>query len=596
MVKKLLVLAVLFCAITTSASFGEYKLQSKLTYPEPVTKCYFGYSVDIDGDIAIVGAKHYNSSGVAYIYEYNGLEWSSVAKLSAPDSTGTDNFGISVAISGSVAVVDSIDYDSNGVTFVYEFNDNVWELTGTIKANDAEYGDDFGCSVDVDGGTIVVGARYKDNNKGAAYVFEKSGSVWVQQQKLIASDGKNNTVHLDGDQLGCSVSISGERIVVGGQYVYLTAKRMGATYVFEKSGGSWQQNESAKLTASDGHESDFFGNSVSVSGDTIAVGAYYFIGNLISGDDKKNGKVYIYDYSETTNQWDEDSIVDPTPNQSAYFGKSVSLDDENKLLVGAYWDKNDGVNTGTSYLFTRLNGQWDTGVEYVASDLIASDFFGWSVAIDGNNLLVGAYAKDQDSSGDEKGAAYFYQYTPYSSDITADQQVDIADLAIMAGQWLDTPGLFSADIAPEPNGDGIVNLLDFALLSEQWLNGATHRITNLVVGECNRGDQTVAQATDENISTEEPLNSYTIAVDESYIDIDGFFWENCCVANLHFDLIVDSQIIKVYIRENNNGSYCTCICQYPMSATFGPFDSGEYLFEIYDVGGGLIGQQAITIP
>lgn len=134
-------------------------------------------------------------------------------------------------------------------------------------------------------------------------------------------------------------------------------------------------------------------------------------------------------------------------------------------------DKTNGVSTGTSCLFTRLDGQWNSGVEYVASDLIASDYFGCSVAIDDDNLLIGAYKKDQDSSGDEKGAIYFYKYTPYSSDISVDQQVDVEDLAIMAVQWLDVPGLFSADIAPLPNGDGVVNLLDFALLSEQWLNG-----------------------------------------------------------------------------------------------------------------------------
>jgi hypothetical protein len=444
---------VLFCLFLRSQVWGE--TVQKLTDPNSVDSGHFGFSVDLDGNTAVIGARHDNSAGAAYIYSYDGYEWNRTASLSAPNSTGTDCFSQSVAISGNTVVIGAPDYDANGVAFVYEYNGNEWTGPAILRA-DVVSGHRFGWSVDIDDNTIVVGYPADNNNRGSAYVFQKSGSLWTQQQKLLASDGHGTSTHPDGDQFANSVSIDGSRIVVGAELEYLADMRMGAVYVYEKSGGNWPQYENHKLTASDGVKRGCFGKDVSVSGDTIAVGAY--------GRNNFTGKVYIYDWNDAGNDWDESPIEDPTPNISADFGMSVSLDGRDKVLIGARSDKYQGISTGTTYFFTRSDGIW-TGREYVASDLLAWDYFGCSVGLSGSNFIVGAYKKDQNSPPiADCGAAYIVSLLNIA-DLDKDGKVDFKDLAIFVDQWLLEK--LSFDIAPI-GGDGIVNFLDFAVFADNW--------------------------------------------------------------------------------------------------------------------------------
>jgi uncharacterized repeat protein (TIGR01451 family) len=247
---------------------------------------YFGGSVAISGDTAIVGAYGDNSNqGSAYIFVHSGGVWSQRAKLTASDGAAFDYFGYSVAISGDTAIVGAYGDNSNqGSAYIFVKPGGGWATgnqTAKLTASDGVGGDVFGWSVAISGDTAIVGAYNDDSSRGSAYVFVKPGGGWVtgnQTAKLTASDG------VVPDQFGYSVTLSGDTAVVGARS---DNSNQGSAYVFVKPGGGWATGtETAKLTASDGAGSDNFGSSVAISGDTAVVGAYY--------DNSQQGSAYFY--------------------------------------------------------------------------------------------------------------------------------------------------------------------------------------------------------------------------------------------------------------------------------------------------------------
>ncbi len=232
----------------------------------------FGISVSTSGTAIIVGAHTDDdlglSSGSAYVFEKAGGAWTQVAKLLASDGAGGDAFGIRVSIEGDTAVVGARKSDSNGIDFgaayVFDRIAGVWTESARLVASDGASDDAFGNAVTQSGDTVVVGA-WKDDDLGAesgsAYVFEKVGGAWTQAAKLHASDGAA------GNGFAWSASISGDALIFGAFADGVT----GSAYVFEKTGGVWTQT--AKLLASDGAADDSFGWSVSLSGAAAIVGA-----------------------------------------------------------------------------------------------------------------------------------------------------------------------------------------------------------------------------------------------------------------------------------------------------------------------------------
>ena len=225
----------------------------------------------------------------------HGGEWAQAAKLVAADGAAGDQFGVSVSVSGSTVVVGALldargDDDagaSTGSAYVFEKSDNgTWAQAAKLVAADGAAEDNFGCSVSVSGSTVVVGARLDDDSfskSGSAYVFEKSDvGEWVQT-KLTADDAAQT------DWFGVSVSVSGSTVVVGAVYRDDDSlSNSGAAYVFEKSdNGTWVQT---KLTADDAAADDIFGNSVSVSGSTVVVGAHF---DDDAGDNSGSGYIWM---------------------------------------------------------------------------------------------------------------------------------------------------------------------------------------------------------------------------------------------------------------------------------------------------------------
>ena len=209
-------------------------------------------------------------------------------KLLASDGAANDQFGYSVSISGDYAIVGAYADDdkgsNSGSAYVFKRDGTNWSEQQKLTASDGAASDLFGRSVSISGDYAIVGADYDDDNgsySGSAYIFKWDGSNWVQQQKLIASDGAAN------DYFGYSVSISGDYAIVG---AYVDDGSKGSAYIFKRNGTSWSQQ--AKLLASDGATSDLFGCSVSISGDHAIVGAYQ---NDDEGTD--SGSAYAFRFS-----------------------------------------------------------------------------------------------------------------------------------------------------------------------------------------------------------------------------------------------------------------------------------------------------------
>jgi len=260
---------------------------AKLTASDGVVNDYFGYSISLSGDIAVVGAPGDNDygawSGSAYVFsrdEGGADHWGQVAKLTAPvgDAAAFDQFGFAVAISGDTAII-GVEGDSDlasgaGAAYIFEYNGSAWNpVTKLTAGSDATVEGHFGCSVAIDGDCAVVGAYGHDDDgtdSGAAYVFcrnQGGADQWGQAAKLTAADAAEE------DYFGWSVSISGDTAILGAKLGDENAADSGAAYVFRGSGTTWSQV--AKLFAGDGGVSQEFGYSVALDESTALVGAIY---------------------------------------------------------------------------------------------------------------------------------------------------------------------------------------------------------------------------------------------------------------------------------------------------------------------------------
>ncbi len=366
---------------------GVWNEVQKIVASDRATFDHFGWSVSISGNYAIVGAYHESEdvaggntmidAGSAYVFERNESgEWNEVQKIVASDRFAGDKLGYSVSISGDYALVGAYFEDEDiagdntitdaGSVYVFERNGfGLWTETQKIVASDRASDDRFGYSVSISGDYSLVGAYYKNaaggesmTHAGSAYIFERNGSgEWDEVQKIEASDMNGD------DRFGYSVSISGDYAVVGAILEdedtagINTMDKAGSAYLFERNeSGLW--NEMQKIVASDRAALDYFGWSVSISGNYALVGAY-------------------------------------TEDEDATGGNTIS-------------------GAGSAYVFERNeSGSWIEVQKIVASDRASSDFFATSVSISGNHAILGANWEDEDTIGDntmnQAGSAYIFK-------------------------------------------------------------------------------------------------------------------------------------------------------------------------------------------
>ena len=266
------------------------------------------------------------NSGAAYVFHYDGADWVEQAILVGSETGYQDRFGTSVSIDGDAIVVGMSDYDDSedepGSTYVFRWNGTTWAEEVKLTASDAEDGDWFGIAVAISGDTIAVGASGDDDAAsaaGAVYVFQWNGGSWVEEAKLTASDGQ------ESDRLGVAVAISGNTIVAGADGDDDGGYAAGAAYVFQWDGDSWA--EEAKLTASDADRYDYFGEAAAIVGDVIVVGAE-------ENDDLGNRSGSAYVFHATPQGWiEQDKWIPSAGGDNLYFGISVAAHDRT-VVVG----------------------------------------------------------------------------------------------------------------------------------------------------------------------------------------------------------------------------------------------------------------------
>ena len=355
------------------------------------------------------------------------VEAGAQTKVVAGDGAASAQFGRTVFISGNTALLGATQDDApatdSGSAYIFaNTSGNTWVQQAKLTASDAAASDEFGTSVSLSGNLALIGAELDDagaTDSGSAYVFANtSGSTWVQQAKLTASDGAAT------DYFGQAVSLSGNLAIVGSHLADAPASDSGAAYIFANTSGStWTQQ--AKLTAFDAATLDYFGISVSISGNMAAIGA--FRDDAPATD---SGSVYIFANTSGSTWVYQTKLTASDAAASDEFGIYVSLSG-NLVLVGAHYDDDGGSNSGSAYIFANTSGNtWVQQAKLTASDAAAGDEFGVSVLLSGNHAIVGA--NQDDDGGTNTGSAYLFTNTSGNTWVQQ-SKINAADAATGAG-------------------------------------------------------------------------------------------------------------------------------------------------------------------
>ncbi|MEO0508580.1 MAG: FG-GAP repeat protein [Verrucomicrobiota bacterium] len=369
----------------------------------------FGFSVSLDGDTALIGVPGDNEagsdSGCAYVFERTGNEWNQQAKLIASDGAAGDRFGVSVSVSGNIALVgahlDDDGKDNSGSAYAFARIGTVWTQEQKLTANDAEEEALFGFSVSVSGATALIAAPKDENHgsrSGSAYVFLRDGTSWSAQQKLIADDGDQ------GDDFGFSVSIDNDTALIGAPGDNDSDSGSGSAYVFVRDGASWSQKK--KLLANDGESGDGFGRSVSICENTALVGA-----SAGNGIENNTGSAYVF--VREANNWSQQKELSASDGvRGDGFGVSVSVSGS-LAVIGANFDSDDAEFSGSAYVFRRDGTDWTEEQKLTAINGTEDDFFGFSVSVSGDTALIGVdQAEGLNASGftsEDQGAVYVFR-------------------------------------------------------------------------------------------------------------------------------------------------------------------------------------------
>jgi len=368
-----------------------------------------GDGVSISDDYACVGAPGVTvndtiDQGKVYVFERSGVTWSLQDSLIASDGGTSDHFGQKISISGDYLIIGVPDHNIGGdynvgKAYIFHRTGSNWDEEAILVAPAGAAQDWFGNGVSISGDYAVVGAPHHDtggnSDQGKVYVFHRSGSTWPLEDSLIATDGASS------DWFGYSVSISGDYAVVGAPRHNTGGNSdQGKAYVFHRSGSTW--TEESVLSSSDGSAQDDFGRSVSISGDYALIGAWHHD----VGGNSDQGQAYIF--HRTGSAWSEQAILAAAPGYADdEFGVSVSISGDYAIVGAHHHDSCEHSNQGKAYVFHRVGSTWTEDGSLIASDGATDDTFGYSVAISGDYVIVGA--RYHDIGGNlSQGKAYIY--------------------------------------------------------------------------------------------------------------------------------------------------------------------------------------------
>lgn len=408
---------------------------AKLLAFDGATGDSFGIAVRAAGRVALVGAWRDGDngplSGSAYVFRLVGPTWTHEKKLLPNGGAPGDQFGWSVAINGEVAVVGAQFSDSHvqdtGAAYIFRFNGSEWVEEATVFASDGASLDKFGFAVSVSADRALVGASADQDNglsSGSAYVFVYDGFEWIQEAKLLASDGAAH------DIFGVSVALDGDVALVGAPEHDANGLDSGCAYVFRLKGSQWIQE--GKFLASDGAAGDLFGVSVALDGDLAVVGANH--DDDVGSD---SGSAYVFRFDGST--WVQQAKLLPSDGAAGdAFGTSVSLDGDIGI-VGATLNDDNGTNSGSSYVFGGVTG------------------------LDCNSNEAGDACEIASGTVVDRNANFVPDECECPWDLDGEGVVGFADFDALLSAWGPNLG-HPADF----NQDGMVGITDFLSLLSNW--------------------------------------------------------------------------------------------------------------------------------
>ncbi len=254
----------------------------KLTASDGQANALYGSALDVDGDVAVIGAKwdseNGTQAGAVYVYRYDGIVWREEQKITPADAAAADRFGASVDVHGNrIAIGSPNDDDGNfdgGAVYVYEWDGITWGLVQKVVPSDSASNDRFGHSVGLDDCALIggaVGRSEPSSNSGAVFTYLWDGNQYLAEQKLQASDA------VGGEEFGHAVALQRGNLVVGAPLAN-TPAFSGAAYVFRQYGEEWVEQHILEATAAAGGEE--LGHSVALVGLEVVTGSWQEAGNL----------------------------------------------------------------------------------------------------------------------------------------------------------------------------------------------------------------------------------------------------------------------------------------------------------------------------
>jgi FG-GAP repeat len=351
-------------------SSGKWKETGSLKGSDTESGDNFGTSLAMSGTTAVVGAPTRDGGGSIYVFRKSEGQWTQTAELVGSDTVAGDWFGASVALSSSTIVVGAPRYgDGTGRAYVFTSAGGDWGQAGELKAPGNP--GDFGYSVAVSGDTALVGAPGTAGT-GSAYVFKNVGGVWTHRSQLKVPGGNPRNY-------GNAVAISGKVAVVCAWLGNDAQSKTGAAYVFTEASGSWTEGQ--KLAATDSSGGDDMGSSVAITGMEIVVG-----GDLNWGS---GGAAYVF--SDSSGTWSLTGTVVPSGGLGSFFSNKSLAVSGSTVLAGA---PGHGTDPGDAYVFTETAGTWAQTQYLSGSNSFAGDEFGSSLALSGPEAAVGAPGYD----------------------------------------------------------------------------------------------------------------------------------------------------------------------------------------------------------
>ena len=456
-------------------------LRTTLASADPNQEERFGFAVDVQGDLAVVGA--YGDSALGQLFrgsasvfrrDARGI-WNLEQKLFAADGAGFDQFGFAVAIVGEGAARGVVitapkgpgaQHVDQGCAYAFERVDGAWTQVAKLTLATGANNDAFGYSADGSASAVVVGAVFDDaaaTNQGSTSVFRRAGSgasaVWTLEATLFAPDAAAN------DQFGFDVALDGDTIVASANADDVAgAVDKGSAWVYRRLKGSWVAE--AQLTAAGGTAGDFLGTSVAIgaaAGTEAGAGNLIVCGSIFDAPEGqvKRGSATLFRRAGAA--WAEGvTLVAADSAAGDECGVSVALGPGGLVLVGGFKHDAQGfADAGRIWAWSvdaigGVAAAWSLTAPVAA----AGDAFGHAIALDSDSLAIGAYATD--GVAPNQGALHLYAFPAptCAADLDGDASIGSADLAILLSAW----GTALADL----NGDGETDAADLAVVLSAW--------------------------------------------------------------------------------------------------------------------------------